>query len=114
MELQKNMALGDARHRRQVRDLFFDIRQGLADCVFAFAAQSGLPRQDTLRLIDYLSKVKPGDSDGQGVVQKTTLTLVMALMYAIDFSAISKVSMTCHEFTTNGLAMIAFLLSAVR
>ncbi len=92
MNLQKNMALGDAKHRRQVQDLFEEIRQSLADCVFAYAAQSGLPKADTLRLIDHLARMKPGDSDAGGVIENTTLTLLMALFYAVDVSALHKVN----------------------
>ena len=55
--LQRNMALGDAKHRRQVRDLFHDVRAGLADVVFGYAAQGGLTANDVLRLLDFLSKV---------------------------------------------------------
>ena len=90
--LQKNMALGDAKHRRQVSDLFEDIRQSLADCIFSYAAQSGLNKNDTMRLMDYLSKVKPGDVNAVGVIDDTNLTLIMALMYAMDVSALSKVT----------------------
>ena len=89
--LQKNMALGDAKHRRQVSDLFEDIRQALADCVFSYAAQSGLGKNDTMRLMDHLSKIKPGDGNAMGVIDDTNLTLTMALMYALDVSALSKV-----------------------
>ena len=91
MNLQKNMALGDARHRRQVRDLFEDIRQSLADCVFAYAAQSGLPKADTVRLVEHLSRVKTGDTDAGGAIENSTLTLLMALFYAVDISALQKV-----------------------
>ena len=85
------MALGDAKHRRQVSDLFEDIRQSLADCIFSYAAQTGLNKNDTLRLMDHLSRVKPGDVNAMGVIDDTNLTLVMALMYAMDVSALSKV-----------------------
>jgi hypothetical protein len=37
--LQRNLALGDAKHRKLVHNLYEDVRQGLADCLFAFAAQ---------------------------------------------------------------------------
>ena len=45
------------RHSSQVRDLFHDIRAGLADVVFGYAAQGGLSANDVLRLLDYLAKV---------------------------------------------------------
>ena len=41
----------------QVRDLFHDVRAGLADVVFGYAAQGGLSANDVLRLLDFLSKV---------------------------------------------------------
>ncbi len=89
--LQRNMAFGDAKHRRQVHDLFFDVRQALADCVFSYAAQSGLPVNDVLRLIDFLGKVKPGDAGGSGALDNATVTLAMALLYAIDLGNLQKV-----------------------
>ena len=52
------MALGDPKHRYQVHELFRGIQRGLADCVFALAAQSGLRKSDTIKLMDYLSRVR--------------------------------------------------------
>ena len=90
-KLQKNLALGNAKHRRQVFDLYTEIRQGLADCIFAFSAQSGLCKQDVIRLMDYLSKVKTTEGTGSGTIDDVNMTLIMALLYAIDATAISKV-----------------------
>lgn len=90
VRLQKNMALGNAKHRRQVQDLFLDINQSLADCIFCFAAQGGLSQNDTTRLIDYLCKVKIGDAEVSGVIDNTHLTLLMALLYALDVSVLNK------------------------
>jgi nuclear pore complex protein Nup205 len=57
-KLQENLALGGPRHRRQVIDLFQDIRIILADIVFTWAAQSGLPKSATLALINYLRQAE--------------------------------------------------------
>ena len=84
------MALGNAKHRRQVFDLYHDIKQSLADCLFAFSAQSGLPKADTMKLIDHLAKVKPGEAEASGVIDNTTLTLAMTLLYSFDVSALNK------------------------
>ena len=96
-KLQKNLALGNAKHRRQVFDLYTEIRQGLADCIFAFSAQSGLCKQDVIRLMDYLSKVKTTEGTGSGTIDDVNMTLVMALLYAIDATAISKVYTIFHR-----------------
>ena len=94
LALQKNLALGDAKHRRQVHDLFADIRQGLADCIFCYAAQSGLRKDDTLRLLDYLCKIKPGDANPNAALDNISLTLTLAFLYALDISALNKVMYT--------------------
>jgi len=95
MNLQKNMALGGAKHRRQVQDLFQDIRQSLADCVFAYAAQSGLRKQDTLNLLEHLSNVSSSSTGSDGAIDNVSLTLLMAFLYAIDVSALQKVICFC-------------------
>ena len=89
--LQKNMALGDAKHRRQVQDLFCSVQQALADCLFCLAAQGGLGKADALRLLEHMARVKPGDGSGEGVLDGVTVTLIMAFLYAIDVSAVNKV-----------------------
>lgn len=47
-KLRKNVALGGPRHRRQVADLFNDIRSTLAETLFLWSAQCGLPKEPTL------------------------------------------------------------------
>lgn len=63
----------------------------MADCLFAFAAQSGLPLSNTLRLIEHVSKIKQNDSGPQGDLEDVHLTLTMALLYAVSASVINKV-----------------------
>ena len=73
-------------------DLFSDIRQGVADCLFAYAAQSGLPKQDVIRLLDHLSKVKTTEGTSSGALDDVNVTLTMALLYSIDAGAFHKSS----------------------
>lgn len=49
--LTVNRALGPPKHHRQVLDLFNEIRVLLATTLFNWAAQCGLPRQTTVKLI---------------------------------------------------------------
>jgi nuclear pore complex protein Nup205 len=49
--LQQNRALGGPRHHRQVEDLFLGIRQTLADVVYFWAAQCGLPKDPTFKYV---------------------------------------------------------------
>lgn len=87
--LTANRALGNAKHYRQVVDLFQDIRLLLALCLFNWSAQCGLPKRVTLRLIDLLAKYSPND-DARGGLDNVTATLLMALLYALDVSVLQK------------------------
>ncbi|XP_060535293.1 nuclear pore complex protein Nup205 [Cylas formicarius] len=84
-KLQQNLALGGPKHRRQVTDLFNDIRNILADIVFSWASQRGLPKEPTLALISYLREVKL-EEESSGVIDDVNLYLQMGLLSALDLS----------------------------
>ncbi|EFA00605.1 nuclear pore complex protein Nup205 [Tribolium castaneum] len=86
-KLQENLALGGPRHRRQVMDLFQDIRVILADIVFTWAAQSGLPKAPTLALINYLRQAEI-EEEASGKLDNVNLYLIMALLSAFDLSVL--------------------------
>ncbi|KAB0795840.1 hypothetical protein PPYR_09901 [Photinus pyralis] len=86
-KLQENVALGGPRHRKQVIDLFNDIRCCLAETVFLWVAQSGLPREPTLSLINYMRQLKV-DEDATGNIDNVTFYLVMALLSVMDVSVL--------------------------
>jgi len=50
--LQQNRALGGPKHHRDVVEMMEGIRQMLADIVYCWAAQSGFPREPTLRFVE--------------------------------------------------------------
>lgn len=82
----ENRALVPSKYHRQVLDCFEEIRVQLATSLYCWAAQSGLPRNTTLKLIQYLAKF-PTD-DPRGEIDDVTLALIMALMYAFDLSVL--------------------------
>ena len=86
--LTTNRALGPPKHHRQVVDLFEEIRFLLANCLFNWSAQCGLPRETTVKLVNYLAKYKPTESRGE--IDNVTLTLQMALMYGLDMSVLQR------------------------
>ncbi|KAK4877381.1 hypothetical protein RN001_009887 [Aquatica leii] len=86
-KLQENVALGGPRHRKQVIDLFNDIRYCLAEIVFLWAAQTGIPREPTVSLINCLRQLKI-EEDSSGSMDNVTFYLLMALLSAIDLSII--------------------------
>ena len=49
------MALGDAKHRCQVEELFRGVEKGLAQSLFALSAQQGLSIPDTVKVMDFLA-----------------------------------------------------------
>ena len=60
IEKKSWLCLGDAQHVATLRQLHADTRQGLADCLYSYAAQSGLPTSSTVKLLDHLSALAPG------------------------------------------------------
>lgn len=85
--LQKNRALGQARHQRQVLDLFEEIRQQLADIIYLWSAQTGLPREPAINLINFMRTTKV-EEDAAGNIDNVHLTLQMALLYGLDLSTL--------------------------
>ncbi|XP_074042758.1 nuclear pore complex protein Nup205 [Leptinotarsa decemlineata] len=84
-KLQQNLALGGPKHRRQVIDLFKDIRNILAEIVFSWSSQSGLPKIPTLALINYLREAKI-EGEASGNIDDVNLYLEAALLSALDIS----------------------------
>lgn len=87
--LMSNRALGPPKHHRQVLNLFEDIRLLLANTLFNYSAQCGLPREATIKLINYLSKYKLA-SVADGGIDNVTLALQLSLMYALDLSVLQR------------------------
>ncbi|XP_035827391.1 nuclear pore complex protein Nup205 [Aplysia californica] len=87
-KLQKDRALGPPKHRKQVTDLYTEIRQTLADTIFCLACQRPLNRQDTLRLLAYLRQ--ESSLGGDETLDKVNLSLLQALWYCFDVSLLQK------------------------
>lgn len=87
--LQQNRALGGPKHHKQVIDLFNSIKQNIAFTIFIWAAQCGLPKDSTLKLI-YLLKRTKIQEESTGGIDNVTLTLQMALLYALDLSILQR------------------------
>ncbi|XP_053673536.1 nuclear pore complex protein Nup205 [Anopheles nili] len=86
--LTTNRALGPPKHHRQVLDLFDEIRLLLAQCIYYSAAQAGLPRNATVKLVQYLRGYQC--SEPSGGIDDVTVTLQMALLYALDLSVLQR------------------------
>ncbi|CAH1170192.1 unnamed protein product [Phaedon cochleariae] len=84
-KLQQNLALGGPKHRRQVIDLFNEIRYLLAEIVFSWSSQSGLPKDPTIGLINYLREAKI-EEEASGQIDNVNLYLELALLSALDIS----------------------------
>ena len=82
--LQKHSALGDPQHVHTLSTLHQDIRQNLADCLYCYSAQSGLPAQAVIRIIEFLTKAGPGTA--QGHLDGVTSALLMSVLAALDVS----------------------------
>ncbi|KAL5010671.1 hypothetical protein ScPMuIL_012976 [Solemya velum] len=86
--LQRDRALGTAKHKKQVVDLFCEIKLSLAECTYCLACQQPLNKTDTLRLIQHLK----GDNslEADGTLQPVSLCLLMTLLYSFDLSVLER------------------------
>ncbi|XP_046581767.1 nuclear pore complex protein Nup205-like [Haliotis rubra] len=81
-KLQKDRALGPPKHRKQVVELFREIKLSLAECLFCLACQQPLSKGDTLRLIAHLREDNYVTGDDK--LDPVTLCLLLTLMYCFD------------------------------
>lgn len=65
--------------------MFEDTRVNLAGILYSWSAQTGLPKETTLELINYLKNVKIEETSS---LDDVTLNLMMALLYALDLSVL--------------------------
>ncbi|XP_002740701.1 nuclear pore complex protein Nup205 [Saccoglossus kowalevskii] len=103
-KLQRERALGNSKHRKQVFDLIKEIRTGLSDCLFCMACQSRLNNTDTVQLVNYFEKCSPLKSDG--CIDDVHLGLVMTFMYAMDVSILEQ-AIEDKEDIANQLPILA-------
>ncbi|GFN90055.1 nuclear pore complex protein nup205-like [Plakobranchus ocellatus] len=82
--LQKDRALGPPKHRKQVTDLYQEIRQTLGDIIFCLACQKPLSKQDTMRLMAHLRQNSVLNADES--LDSVSLGLLVALWYCFDVS----------------------------
>lgn len=91
--LQQNRALGGAKHHKQVVDLFESVRLNLASIIFYWSAQSGLPQDSTVRLVQLLKRTQL-QVDSSGGADSVSLALIVGLLYALDLSFLQRVEDT--------------------
>lgn len=80
--LESNRALGTSKYKRQVLNYLKEIRQILGDIIYYYAAQSGLNKNETMKLINLISKKVELDSIGH--FDSISTTLIIALLYQLD------------------------------
>ena len=57
-KLAKGRAIGDSKHRQQIIDYVKEQRSCLADCLLHWACQNPFPKEETLKLFNYLKATK--------------------------------------------------------
>lgn len=101
--LQRNRALGPPRYRRQVLDMIQETQQSLAEVVFCWACQTPLSKSDTLAIVRFLAQ--RARTAGDGALDSVSLTLLMALLYAMETTPLLRdadLALALHrEFTAS-------------
>uniref|UniRef100_T1HVP0 Uncharacterized protein n=1 Tax=Rhodnius prolixus TaxID=13249 RepID=T1HVP0_RHOPR len=87
--LQRNRALGPPRYHQQVVDMYDSTKQCLAEIVFLYSAQTGLPKEPSFVLLNHLRNSKPHE-DADGAIDNINLILLLAFLYTIDLSLLHK------------------------
>ncbi|XP_055955132.1 nuclear pore complex protein Nup205 [Patella vulgata] len=87
-KLQKERALGPPKHRKQVTDMFNEMKLNLAESIFCLACQQPLRKSDTQRLIAHLKS--DNSSQANASLDPVTLCLLMSLLYCFDVSILER------------------------
>ena len=66
-KLAKGRAIGGPNHHRQLVELIEEQRSCLADCLFLWAVQTPFSKEDTLKILSHLKKIKV---EGEGPVSQ--------------------------------------------
>jgi hypothetical protein len=72
----------------QVSDLYKEIQNILADCLFCLATQQPLEKADTLRLIQHLRADNSVSADGS--LEPVALCLLMTLLFCFDVTLLEQ------------------------
>ena len=96
--LQKASALGDPQHLHSLSTLHADTRQGLADSLYCYAAQSGLASACVVKLLEHLASSSPNTATGH--LDPVTAALLLAVLAAMDPGAEDSPLVTEPAFLT--------------
>lgn len=97
--LQAGHGIGDSRHKQQLIDFITDQRQLLAECLFCFACQSPLPKDDCLQILSYLKKCHMTEADG--TLNRVTVTILFALVACFSIEPLEKAAELQTSFDGN-------------
>ncbi|CAB0000439.1 unnamed protein product, partial [Nesidiocoris tenuis] len=89
--LQRNRALGPARYQREVLDLYESTRQALAETIFLWSAQTGLPKEPCFALLNFIRSYKQPAPEPDSLPTVDIIPILsIAFLYAIDLSVLHK------------------------
>lgn len=96
-QLLKVNGLGSLKHRKEVKSLFEEIRQTLAECIFNCACQAPLKFDDIVLIINFLKKHGEFTAQSKTSFDTTNLYLIMAILYCFDCNFIENKEENCIE-----------------
>ena len=68
-KLAEGKGVGGAQHRQEIVDFVKEQRAGLADCLLYWACQNPFPKEETMKILHYLQKIRldtPSNVEGGG------------------------------------------------
>lgn len=85
-QLLREGGLGNAKHRKQVKGIFDEVKCGLAECVFNCACQSPLNKSDSFSVLNHLKTKAQLNAKSQ--LEMDNIYLIMSLLYSFDCSCL--------------------------
>lgn len=80
-KLAKQRGLGDAEHKRSVRNLIENTKMLLAESIYCLAFHERMSKNNMKELVDFISKMEP---NGEGTVSESDCTLLFTVIHMIE------------------------------
>lgn len=83
-KLAKQRGLGDAEHKRSIRNLITNVKVLLAESIYCLAFHERINAQNMTDLVDFVSKMEP---NGQGSLSQSDTTVLFTVIHMIEVDA---------------------------
>ena len=80
-KLAKQRGLGDAEHKRSVRNLIISTKMLLAESIYCLAFHERMSKSNMKELVEFIAKMEP---NGEGTISESDCTLLFTVIHMIE------------------------------